>query len=53
MGVGYTAIEAGKGKPGDGAMLEPRASEWNTARQGEEYGERESPPQVFGESYQA
>ena len=34
-------------------MLEPRAPEWNTARQAEEYSERESPPQAFGESYQA
>ena len=53
MGVRYTANEAPKGKPGYGAMLEPRASKRNTARQAEEYSERESPPQVCGESYQA
>jgi hypothetical protein len=43
-----TATEAHKGKPGDGTMLEPRAPEWNTARQAEKYCERESPPQVLG-----
>jgi hypothetical protein len=53
LGVRYTANEAHKGKPGDGTMLEPRAPEWNTARQAEEYCERKSPPQAFGESYQA
>jgi len=52
-GVWYTALEARKGKPGDGTMLEPRAPKRNTARQAEEYCERESPPQAFGESYQA
>jgi hypothetical protein len=51
--VRYTANEAHKGKPGYGAMLEPRASKRNTARQAEEYSEKESPPQVYGESYQA
>jgi hypothetical protein len=53
LGVRYTANEAHKGKPGDGTMLEPRAPEWNTAREAEEYCERKSPPQAFGESYQA
>lgn len=44
LGVRYTAKEAQKGKPGHGTMLEPRVPEWSTARQAEEYSERESPP---------
>ena len=32
LGVGYTANEAHKGKPGDGTMLEARAPGWNAAR---------------------
>jgi hypothetical protein len=34
-------------------MLEPRAFKGKPGREAEEYRERESPPDAFGESYQA
>jgi hypothetical protein len=52
--VGHTAIEAHKGKPGNGAMPEPAARDWNVEpRKAEKYCERERPPDADGESYQA
>ena len=52
--VGHTAIEAHKGKPGHGAMLEPDARDGKVEnRKAEKYCERERPPDADGESYQA
>ena len=49
----YTALEARKGKPGNGTMPEPQRR-WGTRDgQAEEYCERESPPEASGESYHA
>ena len=51
--VWYTDIEARKGKPGHRVMPEPKWRTGKQRRKAEEYCERESPPDVDGESYQA
>jgi hypothetical protein len=51
--VRYTAIEARKGKPGHRVKWEPKRWTGKRFREAEEYCERESPPDVCGESYQA
>ena len=48
VGGGYTAIEARKGKPGNGTMPEPQLRRGTRVRQAEEYGERERPPDTVG-----
>src|SRR5262245_22194731 len=42
VGVWYTALEARKGKPGHGTMLEPEGRRETRCRQVEEYCHRES-----------
>ena len=49
----YTALEARKGKPGDGTMLEPTRRDASRAREAEKYWQRERPPYAVGESYRA
>ena len=51
--VRYTDNEARKGKPGDGAMPEPKRRTGKQCRQVAQNRERESPPDARGESYQA
>jgi hypothetical protein len=51
--VGYTAIKARKGKPGHRVKWEPKRRTGKPCGEAEEYCERESPPAVQGESYQA
>jgi hypothetical protein len=51
--VGYTAIKARKGKPGHRVKREPKRLTGKPCGEAEEYCERESPPDVQGESYQA
>jgi hypothetical protein len=51
--VRYTVIEARKGKLGHRVRREPKRWSGKRYRQAEEYCERESPPDVHGESYQA
>jgi hypothetical protein len=52
--VGHTDIEARRGKPGNGAMPEPKAANCNAEnRKAEKYCERERLPHADGESYQA
>jgi hypothetical protein len=53
FGVRYTAIEAQKGKPGDGTRLEPKLRDGKRDREAEEYCQRESLPDAYGESYRA
>jgi hypothetical protein len=50
---GYTAIKARKGKPGHRVKREPERWTGKPCGEAEEYYERESPPDVQGESYQA
>jgi hypothetical protein len=52
-GVWDTALEARKGKPGDGTMLEPTRCDASRAREAEKYWQRERPPYAVGESYRA
>ena len=52
-GVGYAAADTQNGKPGYGIRLEPKRMQGERGRKAEEYGERESPPDACGESYQA
>jgi hypothetical protein len=52
-GIWYTALEAQKGKPGDGTMLEPTCRGAPGARKAEKYWQRERPPYAVGESYRA
>jgi hypothetical protein len=51
--VRYTVIEARKGKLGHRVRQKPKHWGGKRFRQAEEYCERESPPDVHGESYQA
>ena len=51
--VRYTEIETRKGKPGHRVMPEPKWRTGKRYRKAEEYCERESLPDAFGESYQA
>ena len=53
LGRWYTAPEAPKGKPGNGSMLDPEPRCRTHDREAEEYCQRESPPDVEGESYRA
>jgi len=53
IGEWYTATEAHKGKPGNRTMPEPQLRRGTRVGQAEEYGDRESPPDASGESYQA
>jgi hypothetical protein len=52
-GIWYTALEAQKGNPGDGTMLEPPCRDAPGARKAEQYWQRERPPSAGGESYRA
>jgi hypothetical protein len=51
--VWYTALEAHKGKPGHGSMLEPGHRGGPGVRQAEKYWQQERPPYAVGESYRA
>ena len=51
--VWYTALEAHKGKPGHGAMLEPGHRCGPGVRQAAQNWEQERPPYAYGESYRA
>jgi len=53
LGRGYTALEARKGKPGHGTMLEPTLHGGPWDRQAGKYCYRESPPEADGVSYHA
>lgn len=52
-GVRYTALEARKGKPGDGTRLEPTRCCGTRPRKAEESCQRESLLHASGESYHA
>jgi len=51
--VGYIDTKARKGKPGHRVKWEPKRWTGKPCGEAEEYCERESPPDVLGESYQA
>src|SRR5215471_8099303 len=53
LGSWYTALEARKGKPGHGTMLEPTLHGGPWDRQAGKYCYRESPPEADGVSYHA